>query len=125
MKFVPVVHHLDETDPVQCPYGHVRRVVTGGEGGIANVHVVRVFKGKPHVHAGYNEVYYILSGTGTLCINESIHKIRPGTVAVIPSGMVHSIESDTDLPVEFIIFGTPAMDINDERAKPLKPEKNP
>ena len=28
--------------PIECPFGHVQRMVTGGEGGIANVHVVKI-----------------------------------------------------------------------------------
>ena len=36
----PVVRHREETPAIECPFGHVQRIVTGGEGGIANVHVV-------------------------------------------------------------------------------------
>ena len=58
----PLVRHRDETQPIECPFGHVQRIVTGGEGGIANVHVVKITKGTPHLHQGYDEVYYVLSG---------------------------------------------------------------
>ena len=40
------------------PFGHVQRIVTGGEGVIGNIHVVKITKGAPHVHTGYDEVYY-------------------------------------------------------------------
>ena len=43
----PVVRHRDETQPIDCPFGHVQRIVTGGEGGMANVHVVKITKGTP------------------------------------------------------------------------------
>ena len=46
----PLVHQRDETQPIGCPFGHVQRIVTGGEGGIANVHVVKITKGTPHLH---------------------------------------------------------------------------
>ena len=39
------MRHRDETDLIECPYGDVARVVAGGDGGIANVHVVRVTNG--------------------------------------------------------------------------------
>lgn len=64
----PVVRYLDQTAPVSCPYGEVARVVTGGLGGVANVHVVTVSEGKAHYHAAYDEVYYVLAGRGTLWI---------------------------------------------------------
>jgi hypothetical protein len=41
-----IVRHRDETSPLECPFGHVQRIVTGGEGGIANVHVAKITKGR-------------------------------------------------------------------------------
>ncbi|MCY2990541.1 MAG: cupin domain-containing protein [Planctomycetota bacterium] len=35
---------------------------------MANVHVVKITKGTPHLHTGYDEVYYVLSGTGTITL---------------------------------------------------------
>jgi len=116
----PIVRYLDETKSLSCPYGDVRRVVTGGEGGVANVHVVRVTRGNRHFHTGYNEVYYILSGSGIVIIGEDSHALRPGAVVVIPAGVPHSLQSDTDVPLEFVIFGTPPISLDDARAMPVK-----
>ena len=116
----PVVSYLDETDLIDCPYGDVRRVVTAGVGGVANVHVVSVTKGTRHRHVGYDEIYYVLSGTGSLTLGKNVHLLRPGAVAVVPRGLEHELESDTDEPIQFIIFGSPAMSIDDDRAKPQK-----
>jgi mannose-6-phosphate isomerase-like protein (cupin superfamily) len=88
---------------------------------VANVHVVKITKGKPHVHQGYDEVYYLLSGTGTITLGQEVHLLRPGSVAVIPAGVSHSLEADPGQELEFVIFGTPPMTIDDERAKPVKP----
>ena len=116
----PIIRYLDETKSLSCPYGNVRRVVTGGEGGVANVHVIRVTRGNRHFHTGYNEVYYILSGTGIVTIGEASHPLRPGAVVVIPAGVPHSLQSDTDMPLEFVIFGTPPIPLNDASAIPMK-----
>ena len=116
----PLVHHRDETEARQCPFGQVQRIVTGGEGGVANVHVVRVTSGLPHVHGDYAEVYYVLSGKGAITLAGETHAVSPGTVAVIPAGAAHSLEADPGSELEFIIFGTPAMGIDDERARPRK-----
>ncbi len=116
----PVVRYLDETDTISCPYGDARRIVTGGLGGVANVHVIRVTRGAPHVHAGYDEVYYVLAGSGRLTISGQTHVLRPGAVAVIPAGEPHELNAESDAPLEFIIFGAPAMDIDDPRAKPTQ-----
>jgi mannose-6-phosphate isomerase-like protein (cupin superfamily) len=115
-----IVHHRDQTEALDCPHGHVQRIVTGGQGGVANVHVVRVTKGTPHVHTGYDEVYYVLSGTGTITLDQQTDPLRPGSVAVIPAGVPHSLEADPGEELEFIIFGTPPMAMDDDRAKPKK-----
>jgi mannose-6-phosphate isomerase-like protein (cupin superfamily) len=115
-----VVRHRDEIPPIDCPFGHVQRIVTGGDGGIANVHVVTITKGTPHLHHGYDEVYYILSGSGTITLGQDVHPLRPGSVAVIPAGVMHSLEASAGEELEFIIFGTPPMAMDDDRAKPRK-----
>ena len=74
---LPLVRHRDQTTPLDCPYGNVQRIVTGGDGGVANVHAVKVTKGTTHVHTGYDEVYYVLSGTGTITLGERGASLAP------------------------------------------------
>jgi len=121
MAPAPLVRHRDQTMPVDCPYGHVQRIVTGGEGGVANVHVVRVTEGKPHVHAGYHEVYYVLAGRGRMTLDGREHALRPGAVAVVPAGVAHALAAEPGETLEFVIFGTPPMPIDDDRARPRPP----
>jgi len=116
-----LVHYLDKSSPIDCPFGQVRRVVTGGEGGVANVHVICVTKGAPHYHKAYDEVYYVLSGHGQLVVENETYELRSGAVAVIPAGAMHSLEAEGDAPLEFIIFGVPPVSVADESAKPRKP----
>lgn len=120
----PMVGYLDETDPVECPYGQVQRVVTGGAGGVANVHIVEVSKGTTHYHEGYDEIYFVLSGRGELIAGGQKFNLRPGAVAVIPRGIPHSLavdqQDDLEAKLRFIIFGSPPMEIDDERAAPRK-----
>lgn len=117
----PVVGHRRLTPPIDCPYGHVQRIVTGGAGGVANVHVVRVTRGTTHLHAGYDEVYYVLSGTGTVTLADQAEAIEPGSVVVVPAGVPHSLEAAPGETLEFVIFGTPPMPLDDPRARPQKP----
>jgi len=119
MKY-PLVHHRDQTAAIDCPFGHVQRIVTGGAGGVANVHVVKVTRGAPHVHRGYDEVYYVLSGSGTIKLDQEIHPVRRESVVIIPAGVPHSLEADAGVELEFVIFGTPPMEMDDEKAKPRR-----
>ena len=116
----PLVRHRDETPPADWPLGTMQRIVTGGEGGIANVHVARVTRGLPHVHAGHDEVYFVLSGTGTIILGQATPPLRPGSVVVIPADVVHSLEADPGLEWEFVIFETPLVPIDDERSRPRR-----
>jgi mannose-6-phosphate isomerase-like protein (cupin superfamily) len=117
----PLVRHRDETPPADWPFGTMQRIVTGGEGGIANVHVAMVTKGlPPFFHTGYDEIYYVVSGTGTITLDQAKHPVRPGTAVVIPAGVLHSLEPDPGQEIEFVIFGSPPMPIEDERARPRK-----
>lgn len=120
MKAQPIVRYEQDTDAIDCPYGTVKRVITGGEGN-GNVHLVRVTQGGAHYHLAYDETYYVLSGNGRLKIEEEVFKVCPGAVVAIPRGLVHSLIADSDEVLEFIIFGTPPMLIEDERAAPIKP----
>ena len=95
-------------------------MVTGGRGGIANVHVVKVTQGLPHLHTGYDEVYYVLSGSGTITLNGQVSRLRPGSVVVIPAGVSHALQADPEKELEFVIFGTPPLSMDDARAKPRK-----
>jgi mannose-6-phosphate isomerase-like protein (cupin superfamily) len=116
----PLVRQRDEPPSIDCPFGYVQRIVTGGEGGVANVHLVKITKGTPHLHDGYDETYYVLSGTGTITLGQETYPLRPGSVAVIPAGVLHSLEANPGQGLEFVIFGTPPMSIDDERARPRK-----
>jgi mannose-6-phosphate isomerase-like protein (cupin superfamily) len=117
----PLVAYRDQAASINCPYGTVQRIVTGGAGGVANVHVVTVTKGSLHFHSGYDEVYYLLSGSGTIAIAGAVHALRPGAAVVLPAGVPHELEAAPGETLEFVIFGSPAMCIDDERARPRKP----
>ncbi|MEW5734720.1 MAG: cupin domain-containing protein [Thermodesulfobacteriota bacterium] len=117
----PLVGYEQDTAAVDCPYGNVARIVTGGAGGVANVHRVTVSRGDAHFHEGYDEVYYVLEGNGLIVLDGSEHRLCPGAVAVVPRKMVHSIRADRGETLSFIIFGTPAMSVEDPRFLPRKP----
>jgi mannose-6-phosphate isomerase-like protein (cupin superfamily) len=118
----PLVRHRDTTPHADWPFGQMQRIVTGGEGGVANVHVAKVKSLPPFFHTGYDEIYYVLAGTGTVRLNGEPTRVQPGSVVVIPASVSHSLEADSGQELEFVIFGSPPISIEDERAKPRRPE---
>jgi quercetin dioxygenase-like cupin family protein len=116
----PLVRYRDETPSADWAFGEMQRIVTGGEGGVANIHVAKCSGLPPFFHTGYDEIYYVLSGTGKVTLNGITHPLRPGSVVVIPTGTSHALEIDPGQELEFVIFGTPPIPIDDERAKPRR-----
>jgi len=114
----PLVRYRDETSTVVCPYGEATRIITGGEGGVANVHVIKVTRGDRHYHSGYHEVYYVLSGNGDIMLEGNRHRLSPGAVVIIPNGIAHEISADKGDILEFVIVGSPAMATDDPRFVP-------
>ena len=117
----PIVRYLDQTPALSCPYGDVRRVVTGGEFPTANVHIVKVSAGGEHFHRSYDELYYVLSGEGLIRLAGQDHALRPGAVVAIPAGVAHSLQAHAESELEFVIFGTPGMSVDDFRFVPERP----
>lgn len=58
-----------------------------------------------HSHKDHEEVYYIISGKGSIKIGNDAAKFRDGDVIHIPEKTLHSITNDGDEMVEFIAFG--------------------
>jgi quercetin dioxygenase-like cupin family protein len=116
----PLVRHRHETEPADWPFGEMRRIIMGGEGGVGNVSYAKLKTLPPFYHSSYDEIYYILSGTGTVKLNGEPSRLQPGSVVVIPTGTSHALEADPGQEIEFVIFGWPPIPIEDERAKPRR-----
>jgi mannose-6-phosphate isomerase-like protein (cupin superfamily) len=58
-----------------------------------------------HSHKDHEEIYYIISGEGTIKIGNEAAKFRDGDVIHIPEKTLHSITNDGDEMVEFLAFG--------------------
>ena len=57
---------------------------------------------QPHSHPNHEEIYCIISGKGTMRIDEEKRKIRDGDVIYIPVNGVHQIINDGDEMIKFL-----------------------
>ncbi len=61
-----------------------------------------------------SEVYYVLSGSGTMHIDRETAKVRPGQAVYIPPGSVQFIENTGRADLTFLCIVDPAWRPEDE-----------
>lgn len=59
-----------------------------------------------HAHGDHEEVYYIISGHGSIKIGEETREIRDGDAIYIPAGEVHSIGNKGKGFLVFLAFSS-------------------
>lgn len=105
-----IVRRVEEVEPVACPCGESRRLVTRSDGTVAGLHVTHVHEASAHYHKETTEFYYVLSGSGAVELDGERVDVRPGTAVVIPPGVTHRGLGD----FETVVFCVPAFDAADE-----------
>jgi len=106
----PLVRHVDDVAPVDCPCGQSRRIITRDQSPHVGLHVTRITSGDRHCHGRTEEIYYVLSGQGTMELDGETHELTPGTAVHIPPGVKHRSWGD----FEAVIVTCPAFDPDDE-----------
>ena len=67
------------------------------------------FRGPPpHVHRELHDLFYVLEGMLALRNGMETVSAPPGTFACFPPGAVHTFANESDAPVRFLNFNTPA-----------------
>lgn len=57
-----------------------------------------------HAHGDHEEVYYIISGNGTMTVNGETRPVRDGDAVFIPAGDTHSIANSGEGFLIFLAF---------------------
>lgn len=55
-----------------------------------------------HKHAGQEEVYYFVEGTGQIELDGVFHNVKPGDVFLIEDGVFHRVHNNTDKSLYFV-----------------------
>ena len=58
------------------------------------------------------EVYFVLKGTGEMCLGQERQTLTAGQAVYIPSGVFHQLTNTGDAPLEFIYCYGPAGDVD-------------
>jgi quercetin dioxygenase-like cupin family protein len=88
----------------------------------------------PHVHAGEDELWYVLDGEFEILMGEETMRASAGAFAFVPRGTLHRFENVGDTPSRVLILFTPGgfegfffeaglPVVEGESAPPLGPEE--
>ena len=87
-----LVRHEAEAPRERSTCGWRYRLISredAGTGVAAWVHAVDIDGARLHFHKRGTELYYVLSGEGTVSLDGVEHPVRPGSLVHIPPGVVH------------------------------------
>lgn len=54
-----------------------------------------------HSHAGQEEVYFFVQGTGMMYVNDEKFRVSPGDIILIPDGAFHRVINDGEMHLVF------------------------
>jgi quercetin dioxygenase-like cupin family protein len=63
-----------------------------GQGVSAHLTQVRT-RVRPHVHKEHGETVYVIEGSGVFIMGDRVYMLKPGSLIMIPRGVVHSFEA--------------------------------
>jgi mannose-6-phosphate isomerase-like protein (cupin superfamily) len=107
-----LVRRHAEAPTVACPCGMSTRILTRGDGALANFHITRITDSVKHYHKQSTEIYFILEGNGTLELGDDLVEVEPGTLVVIEPLTAHRLVSTAG--VRTVVLGIPALRDDDE-----------
>lgn len=68
---------------------------------------------KCHKHLEHNEMVHVLSGNGTMILNEEEFEVKAGDVLFIPKNTSHSVRVTSEEPLQVISNQSPYFDGKD------------
>jgi mannose-6-phosphate isomerase-like protein (cupin superfamily) len=78
--------------PETC--GEIRCLVEEQDQAAAEVHQVRIDNAKRHYHERTDEFYYVISGQGTMQLDDDVIELHQGVVVYVPRGVKHKAMGD-------------------------------
>jgi mannose-6-phosphate isomerase-like protein (cupin superfamily) len=74
--------------------GQIRCLIAEQDGAAAEVHHVLIHNAKLHYHERTDEFYYVISGQGTMWLDDEQIALHEGVVVYIPRGVKHKAAGD-------------------------------
>ena len=81
--------HTSDVKPWAETCGQIRPLIEEKDGAAAEVHHLEITDAKLHYHERTDEIYYVLSGSGRMTLDETEIELRQGIVVYVPRGVKH------------------------------------
>ena len=78
-----------EVTPWAETCGQIRCLIEEKDGAAGEVHHVEIHDAKLHYHERTDEFYYIISGQGTMVLDDDVIEVKQGQVIYVPRGVKH------------------------------------
>lgn len=69
---------------------------------VSSTHLKARQSTRGHRHPGQEEVYYFISGVGSIEIDEQSYIVAGGDVVLIPDGAFHKVHNTSPVPLYFV-----------------------
>ncbi len=66
----------------------------------------------PWHNQAQEEIYFVVEGTGEMCLGDEVQELRTGQVVKIPPGVYHQLSNTGDTPMRMIYCYGPAGDVD-------------
>jgi mannose-6-phosphate isomerase-like protein (cupin superfamily) len=78
-----------EVEPWAETCGQIRCLIEEKDGAAGEVHHVEIHDAKLHYHERTDEFYYIITGQGTMILDDAEIELHAGVVVYVPRGVKH------------------------------------
>jgi mannose-6-phosphate isomerase-like protein (cupin superfamily) len=104
-----LIRRLSEVPEERGVCGFRRTIITAADTPAVNVSHLRIDNSRYHHHRQMTELYYVLSGSGTIKLDGETHPIEQGDMVLIRPGVWHTSEGNMNV----LIAGVPAGEATD------------
>ena len=104
-----LIRRLSEVPEERGVCGFRRTLITADDSPAANVSHLRIDDSRYHYHRQMTELYYVLTGSGTITLDGETYPVQQGDIVLIRPGVWHTSAGEMDV----LITGVPAGESTD------------
>ena len=104
-----LLRRLSEVPEERGVCGFRRTLITAADTPDVNVSHLRIDDSRYHYHRRMTELYYVLSGAGTITLDSETHPVQEGDIVLIRPGVWHTSKGEMNV----LITGVPAGEATD------------